>query len=275
MRAGVMDDLEQLAETAEERGDYEEAFALWSRLARQARHPEFYCRAGLAAQELARWADAENSYLTALRLDDTSTSAIECMGQLFLSRLDGSQAQNFRSAIEWLTRALNFEKNARLLNFLGNAYTGVGEKQAARRVFREALNLDPRYEEAAYSLAMLEKRNAPETAIELLRIAIEIDPEYFSAHQQLGVLLQQLGDVVRAEYEFRRSLELIPDDYWSSLYLANALAVQGDTIGAEQQFRVALSLRPGDEDGKRFFATFLESQGRNDEAHALTNGSTT
>ena len=265
-----MDELEQTAELAEERGDYEEAFAVWSRLARQVNQPEFYCRAGLAAQELERWADAETVYSEALRVDSTSGAAMECMGQLFLSRTDGSEEQNFRSAIEWLTRALRFEKSARMLNFLGNAYVGIGDESEARRVFREALEVDSKYEEAAYSLALVEKGNNPEAAIDLLRRAIEIDPGYFRAHQQLGILLQQQGDVLAAEYEFRRCVELFPDDYWSLLYLANALAAQGQAADAEQRFRLALSIRPGDEDGRKLFASFLEGQGRHGEAHALT-----
>lgn len=270
MRTGPMDDLEHAAELAEERGDYEEAFAAWSRLARQANQPEFYCRAGLAAQELERWADAESSYSEALRVDSTSAAAMECMGQLYLLRTDGSEEQNFRSAIVWLTRALRFERSARLLNFLGNACVGVGDEAEARRAFREALEVDPQYEEAAYSLALVEKGNNPEAAIDLLRRATEIDPRYFRAHQQLGMLSQEQGDVVAAEYEFRRCLELCPDDYWSLLYFANALAVQGRAADAEQQFRLALSIRPGDEEGRRLFASFLEGQGRHDEARALT-----
>ena len=267
-----MDELEESAELAEERGDYEEALAAWSRLARQVSQPEFYCRAGLAAQELQRWTDAEASYSEALSVDATSGAAMECMGQLFLLRTDGSEERNFRSAIEWLTRALKFEKSARVLNFLGNAYVGIGDESEARRVFREALEADPKYEEAAYSLALLEKGSDPEAATELLRQAIEIAPGYFRAHQQLGIILQQHGDVVAAEYEFRRCLELNPHDYWSLLYLANALAVQGRSAEAEQQFRLALSLRPGDEDGTKFFASFLENQGRHDEALEVKRG---
>lgn len=265
-----MDDLEQRAELAEERGDYEEAFAAWSRLARQANQPEIYCRAGLAAQELKRWADAEKSYSEALHVDSTSAEAMECMGQLYLSRTDGGKEENSRSAIVWLTRALGVARSARLLNFLGNAYVGVGDETEARRVLREAIEVDPKYEEAAYSLALLEKSINPDTAIDLLRQAVEIDPGYFRAHQQLGMLLQQQGDVVAAEYEFRRCLDLCPDDYWSLLYLANALSVQGRPADAEQQFRLALSIRPGDQDGRRFFASFLEGRGRHDEARALT-----
>lgn len=263
-----MCDFEDRAESAEERGDFKEAFENWSRLAKEVDRPEIYCRAGLAAQELERWVDAEHAFSEALRVDSTSVEAMECMGQLNLSRTDSGDAERFQEALKWFTRALQFGRTARLLNFLGNAYFGVRNLERARRALREALDVDPSYEEAAYSLALVEKDSDPEAAIALLQNAIEIAPDYFRAHRQLGILLQRRGQLLAAEFEFRRCLELSPADFWSLLYLANVLAVQGRAADAEHQYRLALQIQPENQDGRRFFAEFLRMQGRFDEANS-------
>jgi Tfp pilus assembly protein PilF len=81
--------------------------------------------------------------------------------------------------------------------------------------------------------------------------------------------IKKRGDLPRAEYHFRRTLEIFPGDYWSLLYLANLLAVQGKNGEAEETYRLATSLHPDSKDGAEFFANFLESIGKNGEAAAV------
>ena len=103
---------------------------------------------------------------------------------------------------------------------------------------------DPDYEEALYNLAVLDEKRSPQRSIELLERAIQIDPDYAIAHQALGRLYQRARDLVRAEYHFRRSLEIDPADYWSNMYMANLLGVLGRNEEAERTYRLAISLHP-------------------------------
>jgi tetratricopeptide (TPR) repeat protein len=115
----------------------------------------------------------------------------------------------------------------------------------------------------------MQTENNPTRTAELLEKAIEIDADYSLAHQRLGVLRHHSGDLIQAEYHFRRSLEAYPTDYWSHLYLANCLAVQGRWADAERTYLFVTSLQPENESGLKFFANFLESIGKKQEASGV------
>lgn len=115
---------------------------------------------------------------------------------------------------------------------------------------------------------MDEKQN-PERSIDLLERAIQIDPNYGVAHQVLGRLFQRKQDLPRAEYHFRRSLEIDPADYWSNIYMANLLGVLGRNAEAEDAYRFATDLHPEIAGGIEAFARFLESIGKAEEARKV------
>jgi Tfp pilus assembly protein PilF len=140
---------------------------------------------------------------------------------------------------------------------------------AAREAFDEAIQIDPDYEEALYNLAVLDEKKNPQRSVELLERAVQIDPDYAIAHQALGRLSQRAKDLVRAEYHFRRSLEIDPADYWSNMYMANLLGVLGRNEEAEQTYRLATRLHPEIAGGIETFARFLESIGKQDEAASV------
>jgi protein O-GlcNAc transferase len=261
--------LEKCAENAEAQNNFQEALQIWSQLARKTSDPGLYCRTGMAAAELDLWSTAEDAYMTALELDQTFSLAMECLGLLFFLRDDGSQDEDLVKSEQWFLKALNLERTARLLTLLSNTCAAMGETDNAREYLREAIKIDPQYEEAYFNLAELEKDQRPGEAVDLLCHAIEIDPNYAQAHQRLGVLLQRQGDLASAEYHFRRCLDLKPEDYWSYLYLANSLAVQNRIVEAEENYRIALKIQPGNNDVLRFFANFLDGLSRDQEAKQI------
>lgn len=261
-----MDFLEQRAEDAERSGDLKTAFALWNQLAVRRRDPLPFCRAGRVAQELGSWGEAENAFHEALRLDRDFSAAKECLGSLWLSRTDKNSQEALTIARDWFAQALERERNARLLTFLGNADVALGDESSARKSFEEAIVLDPAYEEALFNLALLESETDSERASALLEKAVSLDPRYSAAHRELGVLSETEGDLVKAEYHLRRALELDPADYWAQMHLANLLAVQGKNTEAEQTYRFATTLHPEIKEGIEIFARFLDSLGKQKEA---------
>src|SRR3990172_3993929 len=250
--------LEDQAQRAEDEGNFEEAFTLWRQLAIQTRDAIDFCRAGRAAQELEWWSEAEEAFKDALRVDPMSSEAMECMGSLFLSRTDGLSPEHLQRARAWFERALKITQSARLLTFLGGTYAALEDQDAAKRAFNEAVRIDPAYEEAYYNLAVLERCNDPLSSQKLLEKAIELDPDYAMAHQDLGNLVQEAGDTLRAEYHYRRCIEIDSADFWSRLYLANVFAVQGRFEEAEKEYRTAIALHPAEDAGYKFFADFLD-----------------
>src|ERR1035438_2760350 len=237
-----MDPLENEAKKTEESGDLESALRLWKELATKRKDSVLFCDYGRVAEKLGLWDEAENAFATALRMDQQFPPALESMGSLWFTRTDKSDAESFQTAKEWFLKALKYERNARLLTFLGATYAAAGDIHEARSAFEEAILIDPDYEEAFYNLAKIEKDTGERRAVDLLEKAIAIDPDYSLAHQELGRLYQHAGDLTSAEYHFRRSLDGDPTDYWSHLFLANLFAAQGKNLEAEKMYRFATSV---------------------------------
>jgi protein O-GlcNAc transferase len=264
-----MTSLFEKAETAEDAGNLEEAAALWEQAAEQSPSPEVLCRLGLALQGTGRWTQAEEALLRALKLDSSSAEAMECLGTLGLERSDIPESERLHEALKWFSKALKFDRSARVLNFLGATYKSLDDRDAARRAFEEAIQEDSEYAEALYNLATLEEDTDPTRAIEHLELAARAEPGYAVAEEKLGTLLQKAGDLMGAEYHFRRSIEADPVNVWSHLYLANLLATRGENDAAEREYRTALAIDTDDPDSRRFFATFLRGLSRNEEAAGI------
>jgi tetratricopeptide (TPR) repeat protein len=261
--------LEDKAEAAESSGDLDTALRLWKQLAFDNQDAGFFCRYGSVAEELHRWDEAEAAFSQALRIDPNLDSAKESLGVLWLARTDKARDDSLRTARHWFADALQHERSARILTFLGSVDSALGDDPAARQSFEEALSLDPVYEEALFNLASLEAEIDPERATLLLQRAIDVDPHYAAAHRELGVLLQKERKPTDAEYHLRRALEIDPSDYWAQMYLANLLGVQGKNEEAEQMYRFATAVHPEMSDGTEVFARFLDSIGKGKEAAEL------
>src|SRR6185295_18584178 len=79
------------------------------------------------------------------------------------------------------------------------------------------------------------------------RHAIEIDPKYAVAHNNLGRALRELGEIDAAISECRRALELIPDNANSLVNLRSALELKGEfaeALAATRRFHELGGGRP-------------------------------
>jgi tetratricopeptide (TPR) repeat protein len=262
-----LEPLEEIANRAEEEGDLEKAFSAWHRLCLKSNDPVHFCRLGYVAKNLEMWDEAEKAFLDALQLDPRFPEALQGLGCVYLYR--SHEDSDAELARDCFAQALELQSTAHGATLLGATYARLGQNELARSAYQQALGIDPNYEEAYFNIAKLDEEVNPPEAIKGFEKAIEIDPEYPAAHQEVAKLYQHGGDLVRAEYHFRRSLEADPTDYWSHLFLANLLAVQGKTEEAEATYRFVTSLRPEIKGGLEFFARFLDSIGKHKEAAEL------
>jgi len=264
-----MASLEELAQEAEDSGEFERALKLWRQLASVTSDPIILCRLGSVASQLKKWQEAEEAFNRAIKLDHSLSLAMECLADLFRSRDDADHAVNLAVAREWLLRAVKIDKTARALTVLGATCAAMGDRDAALDALSEAIQVNDSYEEAYFNLALLEKEANPQRAVTMLEKAVELDTNYLEAHQQLGILCQKQRKLLEAEYHFRRCVEIDPADYWALLYLANNLAVQGHSGTAEERFRAAIDLRPDDPTAYEFFADWLDENSRSEEATSV------
>lgn len=237
--------------------------------ARKRRDPVSLTRFGRVAQDLGRWDEAEEAYSDALRADGDFALAMENLGDLWLNRTDKRRDESLEVAKEWFLKALRVDRSPRTLVLLGAAYLARGDNAAAQAALEEALQLDPDNAEAVYDLALTFEPRDTGKAIRLVEAAIDLRPDYFLAHQTLGRLLHKSGDLAKAEYHFRRCLEIKPSDVRSLLYVANVLAVQGRVAEAEETYLQAAHVHPNDQNVVELAADFLDSIGKKKEASEL------
>ncbi len=264
-------ELRERAESAEINGDYKKALSLWKQLTNTHNDALYFSRVGMAAAKLGLWTESENAYKKALDLTPHFYLAMEELGILFGLRKDGYREDNLKASKQWYLRALLGKRTSRCLTLLGCTYFDMDEHEKAKACFREAIELDKKYEEAYYNLAILIRETNETEAIELLRQAIKLDPQYFDAHLKLGILLQQQNDLTSAEFHYRRCIEINPDDLPCNLYFANYYSAIGNSEEAEKHWKISLQLKPNDERIMGFYANFLEAIGRIQEANEIRN----
>ncbi len=90
-----------------------------------------------------------------------------------------------------------------------------------------------------------DKGKYAEAAIEF-RNALNIDPNYSEAHQQLGETYLKLQQGDRAVQEFARTVELQPDNFQARLELANLLILGRDFEHAQEHIKFLQQQRPND-----------------------------
>lgn len=169
------------------------------------------------------------------------------LSHLSLGRMALDQ-EDLPQAIESLSASVALKPWPATLSFLGFAYIQHGNEEAAIAAYRQALEIDPHYEEASYNLATLLVTSDPVEAKSLFRAALHEDPEYGIAHREFGKLLNRQGvaDCAAAEKHLRRAVELMPNDPWALLFLGNCLYTQGRRLHALAVFKQAARVFPGE-----------------------------
>lgn len=251
------------AEQLEEGGMLNEAFEVWGAAVRRESDPIILCQFGDVAMRLGKWSEAEQAFLSALKLAPELPSAYNHLGILLLEQGKPKNAEDY------FKRSLKIEETASIFTLLGVAHLDLGMTEEARKSFRMALNLDSSYEEAYYNLAVIMKYEQPTEAIALLHKALELDPEYAIAHRELGWMLRLIDQYPEAEYHLRRAIELDGADGWAYIYLGNLLWATDDQGGAEQAFKKAIETWSDASPPYWCLAFFYERQGRSQEAEHL------
>ena len=107
--------------------------------------------------------------------------------------------------------------------------------------FARARTADPRAARLAFSHATaLQWQGEPKAALEALKDAIRLQPDYAEAYFEAGNTLKRLGRLDEAEAMFRDWAQAMPGDAQARLELGGALLDQGRTQEAETIFAGAL-----------------------------------
>lgn len=161
------------------------------------------------------------------------------------------RARRYAEAEVLLDRArLADPRNTRVLFQLGAVRERQGRHDDAEAAFREALQVEPQMAPALNYLGYMNaNRNVRlEEAHELIRRAVELDPENGAYLDSLGWALFRLGRVAEAETWLRRALSRQADGAVVLDHLGDVLAALGRRSEALDLWRRALTGE--DEDGE-------------------------
>ena len=127
----------------------------------------------------------------------------------------------------------------------GDKELATGDPQKAVAFYREAVTAEPKNPVITFKLALALDRTG-DTAAErtLLEQAIQIDPDFALAQNQIGYLDSRSGDSAAAEEHFRRALRAAPGYTQAWVSLAATLGMESRFPEAQQALASALQLDP-------------------------------
>ena len=137
----------------------------------------------------------------------------------------------------------------------------------AERLYRSALQLDPNFTEARNDLGLLlERRGRHEDALVEFRRVVAIDPEFGEAYNNIGIVERARGRTEAAEEAFRRSIKVSPDFAGAYSNLALLLEDRKEFAEAETLLRQAVKRAPKEPDIRSNLGALLHLLGRDEEA---------
>ncbi len=152
-----------------------------------------------------------------------------------------TEAGQFDAAINILSKGLSLiDYDPELWNYLGVAYWRSGEFVSAEEAFLKALSLDKNYPIVLNNLGSLnlsrfgqsKNRDLLHKAILNFKQALELDPDYASAHNGLGSAFAQAGNFDAAISSWEKAVELKPDYDFPLYNLGLAYLAKGNKTQA-------------------------------------------
>ncbi len=178
---------------------------------------------------------------------------------------------NIREAAKYYQYLINKDfADHRVFTNYGIILKGLGKYKEAELSQRKAIELNPDYATAHYNhgniLRDLGKTNEAEVST---RKAIELAPNFANAHYNLGNILKVIGRLKEAELSLRKAIELNPDFAEAYSNLGNTLSGLGRLKEAELSLLKAIELNPDFAEAYSNLANTLTDLGRLKEAELL------
>ncbi len=178
------EELTEKAEQLEESGKLVEALEYWRAAVQRDSDPVSLCQFGNLARTMGKWSEAEGALVLAANLAPELPNPYTLLGFLYLDQ------DMLEEAMSYFQKALEIEQTAAGLTSLGMVQLELGLNEDERASLKEAIRIDPNYEEAYYNLGLTYHQDQRARAVELLAKAVQLDSEYAMAHRELGWALR-------------------------------------------------------------------------------------
>lgn len=121
-----------------------------------------------------------------------------------------------------------------------------GDLAAARDLYRQVLQIEPKNADALHLLGLLcDAEGRLDRAIELLGKAVRLQPDFPVYHNSLGVALRKAGRPAEARRSLERAVALRPGYAEAYSNLGNLCRMLGQPAAARTHLERALELEPG------------------------------
>lgn len=179
--------------------------------------------------------------------------------------LEKADAQN---AVEMYRQSIAQDPtNSHAYYDLAVALHGQGKYREERQALAKAMQLDPKFAPAHNQIGILDLQAGHTAEAErAFRAAILLDPQYAEAQNNLGVLCGRFGKTNQAEHLFREATENDSQYGQAFVNLGLILATESRFPEAEQVLQHALQLIPNDQTALTAQSMVLASLNRGTEA---------
>ncbi len=199
---------------------------------------ERYFGSGIQLYQAGQLYEAQHALEQALQLNPSQVDAHNTLGIIKAQQGDPASAlQEFRAELSLNPQHPN---RPQILHNIGNSLLAMGEIEAAIQAFEtalkqdprlvesyislasalhhsgqdsqakehliQALKLDPKNPRANHDLAVLERHQDPQSALQRLNLVVSLKPQWAEAHNSLAITLIQLREFEAAVTEFRVAL---------------------------------------------------------------------
>jgi tetratricopeptide (TPR) repeat protein len=156
---------------------------------------------------------------------------------------------------------------------LGRLYHAHGYYALARRSYQIAQHLAPRTAAWPYYLGVLASgRGQTSEAIDSLRQALALDPDYLPTYLRLGNVFLADGQLAAADGMYTTLAAKAPDDSWGYLGRGKVARRQGRLAEASELLERAVARAPDDREGTYLLAMTYRELGRPEVARHHLEG---
>ncbi len=206
--------------------------------------------------------EAELAFQEALGADNTEAEPYHILALMAYENGNLETAGN--QIIEATMRA---ENDATIHADCGAIMNMLGRSAEAEAACRHAIDLNPDYIEAYNNLAVaLSQQNRLEEAIQICDTAIECRPDYADALINKGNFLVHMDDPVSAIETFTMAIKIAPNNPLARVNLGTALRLVGELDAAQKQCEAGLALRPDYPEAHAALGMILAGRGDYEDA---------
>ncbi|MCL2382460.1 MAG: tetratricopeptide repeat protein [Treponema sp.] len=224
-------------------------------------------QAGRSFMMAENWYSAVESFLEALRLNQSHAGAAAALAECYY------ELGEFDQALIWVRRARVLSRaNLSLANLEASTLIALGRLNEAQSIISDILRVEPHNREAVFVAAELDiARGRAGDAVSRYREAARRFPDDRRVLVSLALVLGSLGDTDNARAYIDRALERHPGDfrvYYYAAYLASrAGRIPAGIVYAEN----ALHFRPGFNPARSLLASLRFRAGQYEEAARLAD----